>query len=196
MIRGNSWKKSMAAKMAEAHGMEPRNLVEAKRSPNWPRWQEAMDVEQTVLEKFGTWHLEKLPPNANIVGCHWTFVIKQDAAGTIVCYHACLVAQGFSQIPGVDFFETYAPVVKMESMQVLFTMAAWHDFEIHQVDIKGAYLNGEFKEGEIIYMHLPPGIHLTDDKMLILHLLKPIYGLHQSGRHWYHKFSSVLMGPL
>jgi len=53
-------------------------------------------------------------------------------------------------------------------MCVLFAMAAHHDFGIHQVNIKGAYLNGEFEEGKVIYMHLPPGIHLTDDKTLVL----------------------------
>jgi hypothetical protein len=187
---------AMAAKMAEAHGLEPRNLAEAKKSPDWPRWQEAMEIERNVLEKFGTWRLEKPPPNANIVGCRWTFVIKRDAAGAIARYRARLVAQGFSQIEGVDFFETYAPVAKMASMRVLFAMAARHDFEIHQIDVKGAYLNGEFEEGEIIYMRLPPGVHLTDDKTLVLRLLKPLYGLRQSGRHWYRKFSSILMGPL
>ena len=111
-------------------------------------------------------------------------------------YCACLVAQGFSQIPRIDFFKTYTPVAKIASMCVLFAMAAHHNFEIHQVNVKGAYLNGEFKEGEVIYMHLPPGINLTDDKTLVLRLLKPIYGLCQSSRHWYHKFLSVLMGPL
>jgi hypothetical protein len=122
--------------------------------------------------------------------------VKRDAARTIVRYRARLVAQGFSQIPGVDFFETYAPVAKMASMRILLAMAAHHDFEIHQIDIKSAYLNGEFEEGEVIYMRLPPGIHLTDDKTLVLCLLKPLYGLRQSGRHWYRKFSSILMGPL
>lgn len=69
----------------------------------------------------------------------------------IARYRARLVAQGFSQIPGVDFFETYAPVAKMATMRVLFTMVAQHDFEIHQIDIKSPYFNGEFEEGEIIY---------------------------------------------
>jgi len=100
---------AMAAKMAEAHGMELRNLVEAKRSPDWTKWQEAMEVECQVLEKFGTWHLEKPPPNMNIVGCHWTFV---------------------SQIPRVNFFKTHAPVAKIASMHVLFAMAAHHNFKI------------------------------------------------------------------
>jgi len=127
-----------------------------------------MEVKCTVLEKFGTWHLKKTPPNANIVGCHWTFVVKWDAARAIVHYHARLVAQGFSQIPRVDFFKTYAPVAKMASMHILFAMAAHHDFKIHQVDVKGAYLNGKFEEGKVIYMHLPPGIHLTDNKTLVL----------------------------
>jgi len=111
-----------------------------------------------VLEKFGTWRLEKPPPNVNIVKCHWTFVVKCNTAGAIACYYACLVAQGFSQIPGIDFLETYVPIVKMALMRALFTMLACHDFEIHQINIKSAYLNGEFDEGEIIYMCLPPGI--------------------------------------
>ena len=67
---------AMAAKMAKAHRLEPRNLVEAKRGPDWPRWQEAMEVECQVLKKFGTWNLEKPPPNTNIIGCHWTFIVK------------------------------------------------------------------------------------------------------------------------
>jgi Reverse transcriptase (RNA-dependent DNA polymerase) len=129
-----------------------------------------MEVEKAALEKFRTWHLEKPPPNMNIVGCCWTFVIKQDAAGAITRYRARLITQGFSQVPGVDFFETYAPIAKMASMCILLAMAVCHDFEIHQVDIKSAYLNGEFEEGEVIYMCLPPGIHLTNDKTLILHL--------------------------
>jgi len=67
---------AMAAKMAEAHGLEPRNLAEAKRGPDWPRWQEAMEVEHQVLKKFRTWHLEKPPPKMNIIGCCWTFIVK------------------------------------------------------------------------------------------------------------------------
>jgi Reverse transcriptase (RNA-dependent DNA polymerase) len=141
--------------------------------------------ERTALETFGTWRLEKPPPNVNIVGCRWTFVMKHDASDAIARYRARLIAQGFSQVPGVDFFETYAPVAKMASMCLLLAMSARLDLEIHQIDIKSAYLNGEFKEGEIIYMRLPPGIHLTDDKSLVYRLLKPLYGLHQSGRHWY-----------
>jgi len=77
------------------------------------------------------------------------------------------------------------PIVKMALVCALFTMLASHDFEIHQINIKSAYLNGEFDEGEIIYMCLPPGITLTDDKSLVCQLLKPLYVLHQSGRHWY-----------
>ena len=113
---------AMAAKMAEAHGLEPQSLKEAMRSPNWPSWQEAMHQERKALKKFSTWRLKKPPPNANIIGCHWTFVVKHDAAGAIARYCARLVAQGFSQVPGIDFFETYAPVAKMASMHALFAM--------------------------------------------------------------------------
>ena len=119
--------------------------------------------------------------------------MKRDAAGAIAGYRACLVAQGFYQVPGINFFETYAPMAKMALMHALLAMSTQHDFKIHQIDIKSAYLNGEFKEGEIIYMCLPPGIHLTNDKSLVCRLLKPLYGLCQSSHHWYQKFSSVLM---
>ena len=133
-----------------------------------------------MLELFGTWRLKKPPPKANIVECHWTFVVKCDAAGAIAHYQAHLVAQGFSQVPGIDFFETYTPMEKMALMHALLAMSTHHDFEIHQINIKSAYLNGEFKEGEIIYMHLLPGIHLTNNKSLVCRVLKPLYGLCQS----------------
>jgi hypothetical protein len=71
-------------------------------------------------------------------------------------------------------------------------MAAQHDFKIHQVDVKSAYLNGEFEENEVIYMKQPPGLQLTDDKSLVLRLLRPLYGLRQSGRHWYRKLWGIL----
>ena len=67
---------AMAEKMAKAHGFEPQNLKEAMRSPDWPRWQEAMEAKEAMLESFGTWRLKKPSPKANIVGYHWTFVLQ------------------------------------------------------------------------------------------------------------------------
>lgn len=183
---------AMAAKMSDAHGLEPRTINEAKRSPNWPQWQEAIEAERFALESHGTWRLEEPPSGTNVVGCRWVFVVKRDASGAINRYRARLVAQGFSQIPGVDFFDTYAPVAKLASARTVLAFAARYDFEIHQVDVKSAYLNGEFEENEVIYMRLPPGLNLTSNPRLALRLLKPLYGLRQSARHWYRKFWKIL----
>ena len=183
---------AMAAAHSQEEGLDPTSLAEAKRRPEWPRWEEAMQEEMDALEKHGTWRLEKPPLGTNVVSCRWVFHAKKDASGNIYRYRARLVARGFSQIPGVDFFDTYAPVAKTASIRTALAFAARHDFEVHQVDIKSAYLNGEFDENEVIYMSVPPGVKLTDDSTLALRLLRPLYGLRQSARHWHKKLRSVL----
>lgn len=187
---------AMAAHMAEVEGLDPRSLAEAKQRPEWPRWEEAMEEELNALEVHGTWRLEKPPPGANVVSCRWVFHAKKDASGNVYRYRARLVARGFSQIPGVDFFDMYAPVAKTASIRIALAFAARHDFEVHQVDVKSAYLNGEFEDNEVIWMALPPGSKLTNDKTLALRLLRPLYGLKQSARHWHKKLLRVLREKL
>ncbi|TFY51058.1 hypothetical protein EVJ58_g10760 [Rhodofomes roseus] len=160
---------AMAAHIANVEGLDPRSIEEAKRRPEWPRWQEAVLEEVRALEAHGTWRLERPPPGAK---------------------------RGQLSIPGVDFFDTYAPVAKMASIRTLLAFAARHDFEVHQVDVKSAYLHGEFEENEVIYMSLPPGVKLTEDKTLVLRLLRPLYGLRQSARHWHKKLLRVLQDRL
>ncbi|OJT02864.1 Retrovirus-related Pol polyprotein from transposon TNT 1-94, partial [Trametes pubescens] len=187
---------AMAVQMAEVEGLDPRSLAEAKRRPEWPRWEEAMAEELCALEAHETWRLEKPPPGANIISCRWVFHAKKDASGNVYRYRARLVARGFSQVPGVDFFDTYAPVAKTASIRVALAFAARHDFEVHQVDVKSAYLNGEFEDNEVIWMAVPPGSNLTNDKTLVLRLLRPLYGLKQSARHWHKKLLHVLCEKL
>ena len=187
---------ALAAVMSEAEGLDPRSLAEARRRPDWPRWQEAMEEEHDALVAHGTWELEDKPAGVNVVGCRWVFHLKRDAAGNIIRYKARLVAQGFSQVPGVDFFDTYAPVAKMAAIRTSLAIAAERDYEIHQVDVKNAYLNGEFEEGEVIYMKLPPGLNLTSRPNQVLRLLRPLYGLKQSARHWYTRLTGALSDHL
>ena len=87
--------------------------------------------------------MEEAPPGANIIGSKWVLKAKKDTASNIVHYKARLIAQGFSQISGVDYNNTYAPVAKLASMRAIITMANRLGFEMHQIDIKGAYLNGK-----------------------------------------------------
>jgi len=86
------------------------------------------------------------------VGSKWVFHAKKDAAGNVVHYKACLVAQGFSQVPSVDYFDTFAPVARLASIRAVLAVAAVNNYEIHQIDIKGAYLNGILTTSEVIYM--------------------------------------------
>jgi hypothetical protein len=176
---------AMATAMSDAKALEPHLYKEAKRRPEWLRWKEAMDEELLALETYGTWKLEDLPQGANAVGCHWVYMLKRDAAGNVIRYKARLVAQGFSQVPGVDFFDTYSPVVKLASIRTSLAFGTRLDCEIHQVDIKNTYLNREFEDNEVIYMKQPPGVKLTSNPYAVLRLLRPLYGLQQSARHWY-----------
>jgi len=146
-----------------------------------------------MLEDAGTWELVDLPAGANLVGSKWVFWVKKDAAGQVIRFKACLVAQGFSQVPGVDYFNTFAPVAKLASIRTVLTMAAKLDFELHQIDIKNAYLNGELTENENIFMKQPPSYPAPNSSRKVCHLLKTLYGLKQSGRRWYQKLVEILV---
>ena len=144
-----------------------------------------------MLKAAGTWKLEEAPLGANIIGSKWVFKVKKDAMGNVICYKARLVTQGFSQIGGVDYDDTYTPVARLASLCTIIAMANHLDLELHQVDIKGAYLNGVLNNDEVLYMQHPPGYKAQGVGHLVLHLLKMLYGLKQSGRRWYQKLSSI-----
>ncbi|THH06845.1 hypothetical protein EW145_g3796 [Phellinidium pouzarii] len=101
-------KYGLLAAMGDAEGVEPHTLAEAKHLPEWQMWEAAVKEELKVLEDAGTWTVCDAPLGANIVGSKWVFKIKKNAAGKPIRYKAHLVAQGFSQVPGVDYFDTYA----------------------------------------------------------------------------------------
>jgi reverse transcriptase-like protein len=144
-------------------------------------WEKAIQDELATLKAASTWRLEEAPPNANIIGSKWVFKAKKDAAGNIAQYKARLVAQGFSQIDGVDYNDTYAPVARLVSFHAIIAMANHLCLELHQVNIKGAYLNGMLNEREVLYMQHPPGYKSHDTGNRILCLVKTLYGLKQSG---------------
>jgi reverse transcriptase-like protein len=156
-------------------------------------WEKVIQDKLATLKATGTWRLEGAPPNANIISSKWVFKAKKDAAGNIAWYKAGLVAQGFSQIDGVNYDDTYTPVAHLVSSHAIIAMANHLHLELHQVDIKGAYLNGVLNEGEVLYMWHPPGYKSHDAGNCILHLMKTLYGLKQSGHHWYQKLSSIFI---
>lgn len=188
----DDWELTMVVDAGDIEPLEPKALAEAKRRPDWPEWERAIHEELKTLEESRTWDVVDAPSGVNVVGAKWVFRIKRDAAGRIVRYKARLVAQGFSQVEGVDYFDTYAPVAKLASIRTILALAARFDLELHQIDIKGAYLNGELTDEEVIYMRQPPGFPYPDSVGKVLRLLKTIYGLKQSGRRWYQRLWAIL----
>ncbi|KAG8865869.1 hypothetical protein FRB97_004333, partial [Tulasnella sp. 331] len=128
----------------------PKTLKEAMESEDWKNWKEAMDVEMAQLNKMGTWELMELPAGRTAIGCRWVLALKFDAAGNLQQYKARLVTQGYTQIPSVDYTETYSPTICLDSQRTIFTLATIYSYDIQQMDIKTAHLYGELEEE--IYM--------------------------------------------
>ena len=182
---------AMATVMASAEGIEP-TYEEARRRSDWPRWHEAIQVELSNLEASGTWELVKRPPNANIVDCRWVLRIKKNAAGEVEKYKARLVAKGFTQIYGVDYYETYAPVAKLASFRLLLALAARNSWPVDTFDFDSAYLNSYLKDDEVVYLEQPVGYETKDRRVWVWRLLKTLYGLKQGARNWYDALCQAL----
>jgi Reverse transcriptase (RNA-dependent DNA polymerase) len=169
---------------------EPSNYTEAIKSSNAQEWMRACQDEYYNLMGYGTWQLVKRPTNTNIIGNRWVFRIKRDNLGHIDKYKARLVAQGFSQIPGVDFNETNSPMIRFTSIRFILAIAAQFNLELQQINVKGVYLNGILDE--TVYMWQPEGFIEKGKESYVCKLEKGIYGLKQSGRLWFQTLKSTL----
>src|SRR3954467_7112884 len=134
----------------EENQSNPQSFEDAMSRTDLENWLKAMKDEIDQLEKLGTYQLEDLPMGRQAVGNKWVYNTKINPDGSIR-HKARLVAQGFSQRPSLDYFDTYSPVMRMESLRVLLAIAANLDWEAEHMDVVGAYLNGELEE--MIYMH-------------------------------------------
>lgn len=169
---------------------EPLTFKQAMRSDARTHWEQAMQEEINSLKRHGTWELVDLPSDRKAVKCKWVYKVKFRPDGEIERYKARLVAKGFTQVKGIDFDETFAPVARLDSLRYLLALAALEDWEIHQVDVKSAYLNGELDEE--IYMEQPEGFVAAGEERKVCRLLKALYGLKQAGRQWHLRLRSVL----
>ena len=162
---------------------DPQTLKEALSQKDKHKWIEAIHTELTTLMKRKTWEYVIPPKNKNIIGVRFVFKIKRLANGEIDKYKARLVVQGFAQKEGEDFYENdlYAPTCSLTTVRLILAWAAYHDYEIHQVDIKSAYLYGELVDGEEIYVKPPPGNFIKVPPGHVLKLKKALYGLKQAG---------------
>ena len=164
-----------------AHGLsDPLTVEQALSSPDKNEWRRAMEREIDSLHTNEVWDLVELPSGRKAIGSKWVFKRKLNTGGDVERYKARLVAQGFSQKYGVDYDETFCPVVRFESVRTLIALAAKNDLELHQLDITTAFLNGELKEE--IYMKQPEEFVLKGKEHLVCKLKRSIYGLKQSPR--------------
>jgi len=127
----------------------------------------------------------------NIFGTKWIFKNKTDEHGTVVRNKARLVAQGYTQIEGVDFDETFAPVARLESIRILLSIACHLDFKLYQMDVMSAFLNGVLQEE--VYVEQPKGFQDPHHPHHLYKLKKALYGLKQAPRAWYERLTTYLL---
>eukprot|EP00253_Pinus_taeda_P031289 PITA_31289 len=155
-----------------------------------PHWEAAMNEEYHSLLANDTWDLVPLPKGRKLVRCKWVYRTKYGPDGQVDKHKARLVAKGFSQVEGIDYTETFSPVAKMNSIRLVLFLAASLKWEVHQMDVKSAFLHGDLHEE--IYKEQPIGFIQTDSS-LVCRLKKSLYGLKQAPRAWYAKMDSFLL---
>src|SRR3954465_2694531 len=134
--------------------------------------------------------LEEIPKGAKTVGCKWVYETKYDSNGNVEKYKARLVAKGFTQREGIDYHETFSPVSSKDSFIIVMALVAHYDLELHQMDVKTAFLNGDLNED--VYMTQPEGFVAEGKEHMACRLKKSIYGLKQASRKWYLKFNKII----
>jgi hypothetical protein len=170
-------------------------MTECKKRSDWDKWKVAIETEIASLNKRKVFSaVMPTPPGIFPVGYKWVFVRKRNENNEVVRYKARLVAQGFTQRPGVDFNETYSPVMSGITFRYLISLAVQNRLSMQLMDVVTAYLYGSLDSK--IYMKVPDGISIPNPKanrnMYCVKLQKSLYGLKQSGRMWYNRLSEFL----
>jgi hypothetical protein len=165
----------------------PRSVRDALADLNW---RSAMQAEYDALIANDTWSLVPRPRGINLVTGKWIFRHKLHADGSLDRYKARWVLRGFTQRPGLDYDETFSPVVKPTTVRVVLSLALSQDWPIHQLDVKNAFLHGTLTE--IVYCVQPSGFVDSSRSDLVCRLNKSLYGLKQAPRAWHHRFTSYL----
>ena len=153
-------------------------------------WFNGMKDKMKSIASNGVWDLVKLPNGAKTIGCKWVYKIKKDSLGNIERYKARLVAKGFTQNEGIDYKETFSPVSKKDSLHIILALVAHFDFELQQMNVKTAFLNGKLEEE--VYMKQHKGFSSSQGEHLVCKLKKSICGLKQASRQCYLKFPDVI----
>lgn len=176
------------ASRATLHGT-PVSMYEVRKMAKWPEYRKAMEEEWASLWTMSTFEYCDLPPGKNLLGSKWVITEKVDIHGKVIRYKARLVAQGFGQVYGIDYVETFSPVIQLPALRAMIAAAIVRGYRIKLLDVKTAYLYGT-NEHEI-YMTIPVDFKADGDNR-VLRVIKSLYGLKASGREWFKTLSSRL----
>ena len=127
----------------------------------------------------------------NIVGSKCVYKIKEKLDDCIKRYKARLIAKSYNQQEGVDFTETFSPIVKLITIRTILSLSLTHHWPIRQLDVKNAFLYGVLSEE--VYMEQPPGFRDSSHPTHVCRLHKAIYGLKQTPQAWFQKFNGFLL---
>ena len=164
---------------------------QAMSGENSDKWLMAMKEELKSMDDNNVWEMTELPKDSKRVGCKWVFKTKRDFKGNVERYKARLVAKGYTPKDGNDYKETFSPVSRKDSLRIVMALVAHFDLELHQMDVKTAFLNGDLEEE--VYMDQPQGFETTSKRNPVCRLKKSIYGLKQASRQWYLKFDDTVL---
>ncbi|KAE8189347.1 hypothetical protein CF328_g6312 [Tilletia controversa] len=181
--------KGQEARTLDGQLLEPATFAQALSREDKEEWKASMDDEHRSLIEMKAWELCQPPPGRKIIGCRWVYKVKTDPEGRAIRKKSRLVAQGYTQVEGIDYDETFAPVARLSALRMMVTLAIQLSLRLHGMDVKTAYLNGELDVD--LYMKQPPGY--DDGSGRVCRLLRTLYGLKQSGRYWYHKLRDRLI---
>nr|ABA98030.2 retrotransposon protein, putative, Ty1-copia subclass [Oryza sativa Japonica Group] len=172
-------------------GEDPNETIKrVEEALNDPDWGMAMQEELNNFTRNEVWTLVERP-RQNVIGTKWIFRNKQDEARVVIRNKAKLVAQGFTQIDGLDFGETFAPVARLESIRILLAFATNLNFKLFQIDVKSVFLNGPINE--LVYVEQPLGFEDPKYPINVYKLHKALYGLKQAPRAWYECLHNFLV---
>ncbi|EED15089.1 conserved hypothetical protein [Talaromyces stipitatus ATCC 10500] len=173
----------------------PKTYEEAVNHPIYgPRWREAIGLEIRNLIRFGTWKFVKRSIGRSVISCKWVFDLKYGADGRLERFKARLVARGFSQQEGLDFEDTFAPVIRLESLRVLFAIAASYGMVAHLLDATNAFVGSRIDKE--MFMEIPQGLEDhgvgPTEPDQVCEILQSLYGLRQSANLWNQKVKSFV----
>ena len=166
----------------------PKTIAAALKDPGWTN---SMQEEMDAQNQNETMSLVPRLPGMHVLGCRWIHTVKLKADGTPDKLKSRLVARGYEQEEGVDFVDTYSPVVRTSTIRVVLNVNVSKNWKVRQFDVKNAFLHGELQEE--VFIEQPPGFEDKSHPDYVCRLHKALYGLKQAPRAWFNKFTNFLL---